>query len=972
MGNTQYSIATVLTAFMGGLALGSYLGGRFVDRKSEPLLVYAALEAAIGVYCLWAPDIIHWASPLFEWIYQRHQNAYAQASFFRFLVCGSILLVPSAFMGATLPVLGKFVSEDAEFVGKDVGGLYAINTFGAALGAWASAFVFMRLWGVEAAIRLAAFANLAIAGIVFLFFRGRRPAYADGPEPGTPARQETFSGEIPFVLFCFGVSGVSAMIYQVAWNRIFSLVLGSSVYAFSLILTTFIVGLALGTAVFSRICHWFRDLLKTFGILQTSIGISALLALPFFGKIPFFNQWVYRNWKLEFATIQWANFLVIFALLFIPTFLMGAQFPIVVKLAARKLSTLGRHVGKAYASNTIGAIFGSFLGGFVLIPWLGVQNAILCAILLNVVFGVALLSLCPGLSASAKTFVLPLALIACAWGGNAIPSWDKAVISSGSYMPYRIGDLDAAAEKRNKILYYKEGIHTTVTTELAITGNIFLRVNGKTDASLALDMRTQLLSGYLPMMLHGAPRSALVIGQGSGITLGAVERFPVESIDLVEISPAVIEGSRYFSPFNHRALDDKRLRLILEDGRNHVALGGKTYDVIVSEPSNPWISGVGALFTRDFFEMARDRLNPGGIMCIWVHTNMSPEDFKSVAKTFGMAFPFVTMWESIVGDDYLLIGSDEQPRLPFEAAEAFLSDPEKGRDLRGIGIRSVRDLMSLMIMNRDGLLRFAGDAPIHTDDNALLEFGAPEYIYKDERNVLVRQIAPFVKIDPEILRFDSLAPENRERALDEVLSAKRSESQVAEIKRDALADRLLDEALEKFRQGDYDRALELYKEILDIDPEHVLTYLNIGNVHLARREIAAAEAAYKKTLEINPHYLFGDVALAKLYLSTSQAGKAEILLQQVVERYPADKEIRLYLGLAYAEKNEPARAIDQWEKALEIDSKFALAHYFLGVHYQKMKPGLAKRHLKKFLDLFRDEPDGRKLIANAQMILNRL
>ncbi|MBI4385024.1 MAG: fused MFS/spermidine synthase [Nitrospinae bacterium] len=972
MGNTHYSIATVLTAFMGGLALGSYLGGGTVDRKSEPLLVYAALEAAIGVYCLLAPAIIHGASPLFQWIYLHYQNAYAQASFFRFLVCGSILLVPAAFMGATLPVLGKFVSEDAEFVGKDVGGLYAINTFGAALGAWASAFVFMRLWGVGTTIRLAAFANLAIAGIVWMFFRGRRLAYAGGPEPETPERQEAVAGEIPLVLFCFGVSGLSAMIYQVAWNRIFSLVLGSSVYAFSLILTTFIVGLALGTAVFSRICHRFRDLLKTFGVLQMSIGVSALLALPFLGQVPFFNQWVYRNWKPEFAAVQWSNFLVILALLFVPTFLMGAQFPIVVKLAARRLSTLGRHVGKVYASNTIGAIFGSFLGGFVLIPWLGVQNAILCAILLNAVFGVALLCFCPGLSANAKLYVLPLALAACAWGGAAVPSWDKAVISSGSYMPYRIGDLDAAVEKKNKILFYKEGIHTTVTAELAITGNIFLRVNGKTDASLASDMRTQLLSGYLPLMLHRNPQSALVIGQGSGITLGAAEQFPLKAIDLVEISPEVIEGSRYFSPFNHRALDDKRLRLIVEDGRNHVALGGGTYDVIISEPSNPWISGVGALFTRDFFEMARDRLNPGGIMCIWVHTNMSPENFKSVAKTFGMAFPFVAMWESIVGDDYLLIGSAERPRLPFEATEAFLADPEKGRDLRRIGIHSARDLMSLMIMDRDGLLRFAGDAPIHTDDNALLEFGAPEYIYKDERGVLVRQIAPFVRIDPEIVRFDSLAPENQKRALDEILSARRSESQVAEIKRNARIDRLLDEALEEFRRGDYDKALERYKEVLDLDPEHVLTYLNMGNTHMARQETAAAETAYKKALEINPHYLFGDVALAKLYISTGQAGKAAAHLQQVVARQPADKEVRLYLGLAYAAEKDAVRAIGEWEKALEIDAKFALAHYFLGIHYREEKPSLAKRRLETFLDLSRDEPDSQKLIANAQTLLNRL
>jgi len=223
--------------------------------------------------------------------------------------------------------------------------------------------------------------------------------------------------------------------------------------------------------------------------------------------------------------------------------------------------------------------------------------------------------------------------------------WDKSVISSGSYMPYRIGDLSEAEKKANKILFFKEGTHTTVTTELSVSGNIFLRVNGKTDASLAMDMRTQLLSGYLPMFLHENPESVLVIGQGSGITLGAVEQFPIKSVDLVEISSAVIEGSRYFDPFNHNALSDDRLKIILADGRNHVALADRKYDVIISEPSNPWISGVGALFTDNFFKLMKKRLNPRGVACIWVHTNMSPMSFKSVARTFSENFEKVTMWE---------------------------------------------------------------------------------------------------------------------------------------------------------------------------------------------------------------------------------------------------------------------------------------------------------------------------------------
>ena len=380
-------------------------------------------------------------------------------------------------------------------------------------------------------------------------------------------------------------------------------------------------------------------------------------------------------------------------------------------------------------------------------------------------------------------------------------------------MPYRIDELEGALQRKNKILFYKEGLHTTVTTELSVDGNIFLRVNGKTDASLAMDMRTQLLSGYLPMFFSKNPESVLVVGQGSGVTLRAVEQFPAKTIDLVEISPAVIEGSRFFDPFNHHALDDPRVRVILEDGRNHITLTEKKYDVIISEPSNPWISGVGALFTQDFYELADTRLKPGGIMCIWMHTNMSPESFKSISRAFLSVFPNVTMWESIVGDDYLLIGSHQPYALPYEKVKRLLEDPVQGRELKRLGISSVRDLMGLVIMNQDELKKFSAGAPIHTDDNSLLEFGAPEYIYKDERQVIVRQLTPHFQVMPSLLSFDALSEEQRKAVKRDIGTLERSDVQVKEIKRKARIDQYLDGAVEAVNRGAYERAAHLCKYI---------------------------------------------------------------------------------------------------------------------------------------------------------------
>ncbi len=898
LGNTHYSVATVLTTFMGGLALGSFFGGRLIDRGGKPLLIYAFLEGAIGIYCFLVPHFIDASLPLFKWTYLNFQDSYTLTSLFRFGVCGAILLVPASLMGATLPILGKFVSNDPEVIGRDVGTLYAVNTFGAVVGALISAFVLMKLYGVGATIWITAGLNLGIASVILIFFRSQwAHSSLENELPAPEAAPRFYTPEVILILGGFCVTGIAALIYQVAWTRIFSLLLGSSVYAFSLILTAFILGLAFGTLVFSRICGRFRDLKQVFGWLQVGIGLSALAALPFFGKVPLVNRWVYLNWGLDFSSIQWSNFLIILSLIFIPTFLMGAQFPVVVRLVARDLKTLGHHVGTAYASNTVGTILGAFIGGFLLIPLLGIQNTILWAVFINIVLGIVLLST-SSLTVRFKTYVLPGLFLVWIFGARGIDAWDKAVISSGSFMPYRIGELENALQRLNKILFYKEGMHTTVTTELAIDGNIFLRVNGKTDASLAMDMRTQLLSGYLPMFFHENPESVLVIGQGSGVTLGAVEQFPAKDIDLVEISQAVIEGSRYFDPFNHNALDDPRVRVILEDGRNHITLTEKNYDVIISEPSNPWISGIGALFTRDFYELANSRLKPGGIMCIWMHTNMSPESFKSISRAFLSVFPQVTMWESIVGDDYLLIGSQQPYSLPYESVKRLLEDPVQGRELKRLGIASVRDLMGLLIMNQDELKKFSHGAPVHTDDNSLLEFGAPEYIYKDERQVIVRQITPHFQVLPSLLKFEELSGEERDSVTRHIGSLERSEVQVREIKRKARIDQYLDEAVAAVNRGAYERAAQLYMKILEREPDHVLTYLNLGNVYSAVQEYGKAEQAYRKTIEINPYYVFGSLSLAKLYLQTNRPDQAVTVLKKIDEWLPNDSDVTLLMKRA--------------------------------------------------------------------------
>ena len=952
--------------------MGSFFGGKIIDRAFNPLAAYAILEAGIGIYCLLVPSLIDLAFPLFQWIYLHLGDSYTQASLVRFLVCCALLIIPATFMGATLPVLSKFVSRDENYIGKDVGTLYSINTFGAVFGAWASAFILMRLLGVLTTIGVAAAVNIGIAAIIYFVFR---PPLKERFEYSEPASQEA-AGPLKIrellILLSFAVSGLAALVYQVAWTRILSLLLGSSVYAFSLILTVFILGLALGTVTASRLLFKLNDLIKTYGLIQIIIGFSSLSALPYFGRIPFANRWVYENWGQQFDFIQGTNFLIIFGLLFLPTFFMGTQFPVVIKIMATKLETVGQNVGRAYACNTVGTIIGSFLAGFVLIPLLGLQTTIMGVVFLNLLLGACLLLFGSQLGFNWKMYFLPAVFIIFVLAAKSIEPWDKSVISSGSFMPYRIEDLKEAELKKNKILFFKEGMHTTVTTELSVSGNIFLRVNGKTDASLALDMRTQLLSGYLPMLFHRNPKSALVIGQGSGITLGAVEQFPVEEISLVEISPAVIEGSRFFDPFNHNALSDQRLTVRLEDGRNHIALSNKTYDVIVSEPSNPWISGVGALFTVDFFELLQKRLNPGGIACIWVHTNMSPESFKSIIRSFTEKFSYVTMWESIAGDDYLLIGSEAEYNLSFERAQKYLENEITGKDFARIGIRNVPDMMSLMIMSRERLVEFSKNAPLHTDDNSLLEFNAPEYVYKDERDLLVRQLTPFIRLEPDFVKFGDTEPEIKNQVQASLTRLERSGSQIREIRRKARITTLLEQAETAFNVGDITQALNLYKEVLVLEPEHVLAFMNLGNIYQELKLIGQAEEAYLNTLKANPFYVFGSLGLARLYIFSGQPDKAIKVLQDTLEWYEGDHEVNLFMGLAYAFKKDADRAIKEFERSLTLNPIYPLAHFYLGVQMQNRDPSSSRRHLQTFLRLVENNPERGGLVQKAEKLLKKL
>ncbi len=680
LGNTTLAVTTVLCAFMGGLALGGYLGGRLSDGARRPLRAYAILEGSIGLTCLLLPAAIHVLRPVYAWLYLHSEGSFLLLSLVRFTFCGLLLLVPTTFMGATLPILARWYAARSGRAGRAVAWLYTANSLGAAGGVLLCAFVLLPALGVGGTIRLACSLALGVCLVALALDRmtASEPAAPGraGPRAGKPAGPSRPGRLEAALLLAYGLSGAAALAYEVAWTRVLSLVMGSSVYAFSLMLAAFILGLAIGSAVAGRFVDRLRDAATGFAVAELGIGLTALAAVPLLGQLPVAVVRIVNEYSRSFALLQAVEFALVVLVMIVPTCLMGAAFVLVSRACIGTRGQVGRAIGRIYTANTVGGVVGAFTATFEWIPWIGTQDTIVLASAVNV--GIGVLFLLPPLRPLRWPWPLAGAGAAACLVAAAmyLPAWDRAILSSGGYIYadyYAPGkSADSGQIRRNmrsmRLLYYREDIGGTVTVREDGSGDRGLAVCGKSDASRIGDLPTQMLIAHGPLLLHPNPRQALVIGLASGISLGAVAAHDLERIDCVEISPAMVEASHYFDEDNGRVLADPRVRVILGDGRNHVALTDRMYDVIISQPSNPWMAGIADLFTLEYFQACRSRLNPGGLACVWMQAyELEDEVLRSVVATFREVFPHMVILEAKAGADYVLIGGADPIRVPYDS-----------------------------------------------------------------------------------------------------------------------------------------------------------------------------------------------------------------------------------------------------------------------------------------------------------------
>ena len=736
VGSTGLAQIIVLATFMGGLALGCQLLGSLADRVRSPLKMYSFLEFGIGVYALVFDKIFVLGRDVFIAVVRASGSAESGLVAGKITACVLSILLPTFLMGGTLPAMGRYMMRTLNVVGPRISILYFINSLGAVFGCVFAGFYLIGRFGLQFSMVVGAILNIA-AGLVSMAVLSRETADMAPKEETGPAIDEGLPAwATTVVLAGVGISGAVSMMYEVGWIRLLTLVLGSSTYSFALMLATFILGLAIGSFLLS-----FRKrtagYVLIFGLSEAAVGLTVLLMLPFYAKLPYWFNQLASSLNREPATFglyQFCIFLMCALVMIVPTILQGITFPAAIKVLIPDIHRIGRRIGYAGAINTIGTLVGSVGAGFLGLPFLGIKGTLEMAVALNSVLGLAIVAVEPAPARRRKGLAAALmAMLAVwAWYGVAMGPWDRLVLTAGTYRTrQRIPSFEKLRSKlaSRETLFYRDGIDATIAVQ-DLTGDEpqrILVINGKTDASTGRDMPTQKIMAHLPMMLHPRPEKVLIVGIGSGATIGSVLAYEgVKQVDVVEICRDVIDASRLFDSVNGSFRKDPRVHVFWEDAKTFLQIADTEYDVIISEPTNPWIAGVAGVFSQEYFETCRSHLSPGGFFMQWIQGyELEDSTFFLILETFTGVFPCYTLWNPSYSDT-VLVGSPQPYGADFGRMEARVKTPGVQRDLATMGLSSLLPILGFQMADhaaKPSHVDWVG--AVHSDFFPILEYVAP-------------------------------------------------------------------------------------------------------------------------------------------------------------------------------------------------------------------------------------------------------
>ncbi|AYC33062.1 spermidine synthase [Pseudomonas cavernae] len=726
VGVEVYAITTGISAFFAGLALGGFLFGRWADRLSRPVRLYSFLELAVAVLGVGSTlGLAHAAGPF--------ANLEAHAGLFAWLLPFALVGIPAFLMGGTLPVLVRALTPPAGQLGTAGGRLYAANTAGAIAGALLTSFLLIPALGVQGTAYAAAALNLLAALGAFALDRRvePRPAAAQSGQRSAQAR---------LAITLYALAGGIALGYEVVWSQSIVQFMSTRSFAFSVVLATYLAGLVIGSALYARWADRIRDPWGVFALLIAAAGLIALLEIAGLGRWLVIVQTQAEALALSLTGSDLAGMCARFAVaalsvVFLPTLLLGAAFPVVLRLAV-DAGQVGRDVGTVVALNTFGGIVGAMLTGFVLVPLLGLVHSLAALAL-----GAAAIALCAvtygqRVSKGRRQGAFALALVAVL-AAVLIPSDRLAQLLPGA----RGGSLAFYEESRG-------GTVAVVDQQRGRSSFKRLYIQGVSNSGDAMpSLRYMRLQALLPLLIQrDEPKSALVIGFGTGITAGALLRYPgLEQRVVAELLPAVVRAAPLFQG-NFNVATDPRMDIRLRDGRRELLRNPQQYDLITLEPPPPSAAGVVNLYSRDFYQLAAQRLRAGGQVAQWLPLpTQNNEDSRALVRSFLDVFPHASLWTTEF-HEMLLIGSSEPLELDAARIRARFEQPDVASALREVGVVSPAALLATWVTDRAGLERYAGDALAVTDDQPRIEYAT--WVRHDE----------FARVLPELLALRSEPP----------------------------------------------------------------------------------------------------------------------------------------------------------------------------------------------------------------------
>ena len=727
IGASALSVGLVLASFMGGMFLGSLWFSRLVPRTHDALRVYAAIELGIAAFGALMPLIL----PAVRSVYVGLVGYGALGIALRGVIAAALLLPPTALMGATLPAVARRYRADRRGASQ-LASLYAANTLGAVLGSLLSAFVLLALWDVWVATFTAVALNVG-AGLYARWLSDKASSSEGAPEPhsvepkpSSTARPAVSARTARAVLWTSALSGLTALGAQVIWTRLLTLLFGATVYAFAIILAVFLSGLGVGSAVAAR-------LLKRGANPFVGLAISQLALIPtlYLGGYLLARVLPYASPPsiTPMGSLHGFHVLRAFVVVFPATVFWGMSFPFALAAAGIGSRDPAEASGRVYASNTVGAIVGALAVSFWLIPAFGTLVASQVLLVVAAVAAAWLLftvqredKSSPATRRARRPGALSPALV-LAFGALAaatLPGVSRVFLAHGRYIWW----VDPA----DQYPYVSEGAASTVAVHVAPDGYYNFHVSGRVEASNnPNDMRLQRLLGHLSALAHPKPKSVLVVGLGGGVTAGALALHPeIERVVICEIEPRVAGAARQFAPENYDVLSNPKVELVYDDARHFLSTTDERFDIVTSDPIHPWVRGNSVLFSREYYEIVRSRLTPGGIATQWVPLyETSEEAIRIQMRTFTDAFPGGTVWNSAAsgrGYDVVLLGRDRPLTLDLTSIAERVSEPRIARSLRDVKIHDVVDLFATYATDGSAMQRWLAGTPVNRDFSLKLEY----------------------------------------------------------------------------------------------------------------------------------------------------------------------------------------------------------------------------------------------------------